>query len=298
MVNIKKYFTALIFTIFASHNLLANEIEETATSNNSAIDSAIYEEIEKSLLFDNDELSNISSLSDKTDNKNSREPINKNLNIKSKKSKNKIDIDLKAKERMAYNQYLSGQYEAAIELYKQIIEIDNSNQYAKFSIAVIYQKLGQNKEAIVIYKELLSDKKITNKQEIISNLFLAMSKEKPKETIFILNKLSKQNPNSDYLQAQLAMIYSQENNYNQAILYMEKAREINSSEINYSYNLAIFYDKNKNFKKALELYMLTLKNYDKDLHKNNKIDLTKIQNRIDILRKNYDKRHFSLCRQK
>jgi len=284
MVNIKKYFTALIFTIFASHNLLANEVEETATSNNSAIDSAIYEEIEKSLLFDNDELSNISSLSDKTENKNSREPINKNLNIKSKKSKNKIDIDLKAKERMAYNQYLSGQYEAAIELYKQIIEIDNSNQYAKFSIAVIYQKLGQNKEAIVIYKELLSDKKIANKQEIISNLFLAMSKEKPKETIFILNKLSKQNPNSDYLHAQLAMIYSQENNYNQAILYMEKAREINSSEINYSYNLAIFYDKNKNFKKALELYMLTLKNYDKDLHKNNKIDLTKIQNRIEHIK--------------
>lgn len=284
MVNIKKYFTALIFTIFASHNLLANEVEETATSNNSAIDSAIYEEIEKSLLFDNDELSNISSLSDKTENKNSREPINKNLNIKSKKSKNKIDIDLKAKERMAYNQYLSGQYEAAIELYKQIIEIDNSNQYAKFSIAVIYQKLGQNKEAIALYKELLSDKKITNKQEIISNLFLAMSKEKPKETIFILNKLSKQHPDSDYLQAQLAMIYSQENNYNQAILYMEKAREINSSEINYSYNLAIFYDKNKNFKKALELYMLTLKNYDKDLHKNNKIDLTKIQNRIEHIK--------------
>lgn len=284
MVNKKKYFTALIFSIFASYNLLANEDQETTTNNNSAIDSVIYEEIEKSLLFDNDELTNINSINNKTNIKTNNEAINKTLNIKSKKSKNKIDIDLKAKERMAYNQYLSGQYEAAIELYKQIVEIDNSNQYAKFSIAVIYQKLGQNKEAIALYKELLSDKKITNKQEIISNLFLAMSKEKPKETIFILNKLSKQHPDSDYLQAQLAMIYSQENNYNQAILYMEKAREINSLEISYSYNLAIFYDKNKNYKKAQELYMLTLKNYDKELHKNNKIDPTKIQNRIEHIK--------------
>ena len=43
----------------------------------------------------------------------------------------------------------------AIELYKQVLKKDHNNEYSKFSLAVVYQQLGQLNKAKTIYRDLL-----------------------------------------------------------------------------------------------------------------------------------------------
>ena len=67
----------------------------------------------------------------------------------------KIDKDVREKEKLAYNSVLVGQYEIAIQMYKEILQKEPQNLYAKYSLGVVYQRLAQNKQSKNIYYDLL-----------------------------------------------------------------------------------------------------------------------------------------------
>lgn len=58
----------------------------------------------------------------------------------------------------------SGQYDKAIERFKQVLEIDKTNLEAKFLLAVSLGETGKNKEAITLLEEL---KKTTNDPAVL-----------------------------------------------------------------------------------------------------------------------------------
>ncbi len=278
--KIKHSFIAIVLSLTVSNALAQSEI-----SNNN-----IMQEIEQILLFNDEEKLRLkpthSSKKLKDDfiigqEENFDEAENK-FDIKLQKSNIVINADARTKERMAYNASLLGQYEVAVELYKQVLEQEPENNYAKLSLAIIYQRLSQLSQAKFLYQELLKHNP-QNKEEIIANMLSIISKESPRDALYMASKLLTQNSNSDYLMVQIALIYSDLKNYNQAISYMKKAVEAKPERVDYKYNLAIIYDNSKNYEKALENYLSVIKSYKND-KKWESLPISQIELRIETLR--------------
>lgn len=254
-------------------------------------DKNITQEIEQILLFNDDEKSkmqpNLYKKNRKDDffigEENDNSDQENKFDITVQKPNITINSDARTKEKMAYNASSSGQYEVAIEFYKQVLEIEPENSYAKLSLALIYQRLSQFSQAKKLYQELLKNNP-QNKEEIIANLLSILSKESPRDAVYLISRLSAQHPNSDYLSAQAALIYSDLKNYNQAVNYMKKAIEINPARLDYKYNLAIIYDNSQNYEKAVENYLEVVKSYKSDTKWANLISISQVESRIESLK--------------
>ncbi len=287
----KIYFVAFVafFTMFYSAKNQAFS-QNKNHNQNQILNKNITKEIENLLLFGDEEKEQIEILQNqKTEDefvinkKNDQEVVNK-IDIQvSQKPKLLIDIDVRKKEKIAYNAYLSGQYEVAIEIYKQILETEPNNNYAKYSLAIIYQKMHQSYEAKSLYLELIKNHS-ENKEQIIANLLEIIAEESPYDAIYLLSRLSTQNPDSAYFYAQSGLLYEKLNDYENAILNLEKAAKKDEKRLDYRYNLAIIYDKNKNYKKAIENYYEVVKNYNNDKKWQKNIDINQVKSRIEQIR--------------
>ncbi len=193
--------------------------------------------------------------------------------------KTKIDYKLKEKEKLAYNAVVAGQYEIAIELYKLVLAKDPKNNYAKYALATVYQKLGQYRQSKNIYQDLLKQEP-ENKQEIINNIIAIMIDESPREASYLLSRLSQQNPDSTFIYANAALANEKIGNYNKAIEYYQKAVSIEPENSVFYYNLAVLHDKIKQYSKAIDYYNLTVKNYNNDPS----ISISEVQDRVTNLK--------------
>jgi len=192
----------------------------------------------------------------------------------------KIDKDLREKEKLAYNSVLIGQYEIAIQIYKEILQKEPKNLYAKYSLAVVYQRLSQFKQAKNIYYELLRGD-AENKDEVINNIIAILTEESPREAIYLLTRLTLQNPQKHSLFASMALAYEKISDYNSAIKNYTKALELDYGNINYCYNLGVLYDENKEYEKALEMYANVVKNNDSS---NSEIAFDSVRRRIEKIK--------------
>ncbi len=283
-LNFNKFTFVLLFLIFHSFSF-------DSVSANPELSEEIVKEIENSLLFDKEASQDIEIYNPTT-----KKEKNPDLTINRGPSKNsnnivKIDIvessdkplnlSIIEKQRIAYNTAVIEQYEVAIELYKQIIKSEEGNEYAKFSLAVIYQQIGQLKQAKELYYELLRNNP-SNKDEIIENLLSVLVEESPRDSVYLLSRLSSENQKSSYLKAQLALAYDKVKEYEKAIHFLKQAIEIDPSRIEYRYNLAVIYDKTANYEKAIENYYYVVKNYNNSQF----ILLDQIKERIESIKLN------------
>ncbi len=284
--NINSYI--LLITIVIYNNSLAEEFVST---------NDIVKQIEKSLVFDKESKQKIdfykSRENDKTSDitieagKSSVLTINeKNLNsgmeivvVDNKKE----NFDLKEKEKLAYNSAMIGQYEVSIQIFKQILKEQPTNSYAKFSLATVYQKIGQSRQAKDLYHQLLKSD-YENKEEVLSNLFAILVDESPRDSIYLLSRLSIQNPDSSTILAHTALAYDKIKNYDKAISYFTKAIVLDEFNLSYKFNLAIIYDKAEKLEKALEMYNEVAKNYFNNNSSNIAIPIEIVQKRIETIR--------------
>ena len=198
----------------------------------------------------------------------------------------KPNQQLEQKLKIAYNASVSGQYEVAVELYKQIIKSDPQNYYVQFALAACYQNLGQYKQAKTIYYKLLQREEQTQqtKNELIGNLIAVISEESPIDAIYLLEKLANENQESDYILAGTAMAYDKIKKSDQAILLLKKAININPAEVKYKFNLAIIYDKISDEQNALAYYQDVIKNYVANGNLDNSIPIDQVKQRVEFIK--------------
>ncbi len=285
MFNSPKSF--LILASLASFNVFSYQ----ALASDVASTNDVVKEIEKTLLFDKESREKIDVYKKKKSTKTSDFTINAG-DSQSLEKNGEIDIivvdpksenfDLREKEKLAYNSALVGQYEIAVELYKQIIAAEPDNAYSKFSLAVVYQKLGQNNQAKTLYRDLLKLNP-DNQQEIIGNLLSILIEESPKDAAYLLSRLTTQNPDSAYILAQAALAYDKNKDYPKAIELLERSVAIEPENIEYKYNLAVMYDKSGQDEKAIEQYVYVEENHSIN---NSSIAINQIQERLKALRNN------------
>lgn len=193
------------------------------------------------------------------------------------------NLSVREKEILAYNSDAVDQYEVAITLYKEVLAAEPENSYAKFSLAVIYQKLGQYTQAKTLYHQLLKSAPQMY-EEIITNLLTIIIEESPKESIYMLLRLTTENPQSAYIAAQTAIAYEKTKDYSKAIAMMKKATEIDNANILYRYNLAIMYDKSEQTKEALEIYSSIIRDYKSETDEKYNISLEQLKDRVKYLK--------------
>lgn len=283
MFNGSKIFAILALLIsFQSLSFSASASEISSTTD-------VVKEIEKTLLFDKESREKIDVYKKRKSSKTSDFTISAGEQESSEK-KSEIEIivvdpkaenfDLREKEKLAYNAALVGQYEIAVELYKQVIAEEPNNIYSKFSLAVVYQKLGQTSQAKTLYRDLLKLNP-DNQQEIIGNLLSILIDESPKDATYLLSRLTTQNPDSAYILAQAALAYDKNKDYQKAIELLERSSAIEPDNLEYKYNLAVAYDKTSQVEKAIDLYAQV---EEKHSNQNSSIDIGKLQERLKTLR--------------
>lgn len=245
------------------------------------------DQIQKTLLF-SDKASRVRAVKkeslniDHSDNQFNKSDINILITDPSSKTNQQVE----QKQKLAHSALVAGQYEVAVELYKQILKSDPKNKYASFSLATCYHKLGQYKQAKTIYYQLLKYEwpDAQTKDELIGNLIDVIVEESPNDAVYLMDKLSSQNPNSAYILAGAAMSYDRINKPDQAILLLKRAINIDPKEIKYKFNLAIIYDKMADYQNALKYYQDVIGNYISSDNLENSIPLEQVRQRIEFIK--------------
>jgi tetratricopeptide (TPR) repeat protein len=191
----------------------------------------------------------------------------------------------RVKEKLAYNATMSGQYEVSLELYKQILRAEKTNNYAKFGLATSYHKLKQYKQAKAAYYDLLYAE-IDNKDEVVGNLLEILVEESPKDAKYVLVRLSSQSPNTHYILARSALTYNKLGKPDEAILLLKRAIAINPQNMQYKLNLAIILDQNDESGVALQYYRQVLRHYISSGSQDQETDLSSIRQRINFIENN------------
>jgi tetratricopeptide (TPR) repeat protein len=153
---------------------------------------------------------------------------------------------------MAYRALLTGQLEAAIDIYKSVMDKYPDNQTALFGLASAYQKNQQNDEAKRLYQELLAV--APNHKEALNNFLVLITREAPEDALLQLQKMERVSPYFSPIPAQIGMVYYRMGEYEQAERYLRKAISMTPDNLSYLYNLAIVSDHLNNHEQSISLY--------------------------------------------
>ncbi len=265
--------------------LSANSYAANKYKLTSNIDNDLTQKIESTLLLESDGKTVIQPKSDINFDPNKSHQIQADsdstlIDIVINDRPTKVNADIRTKEKIAYNAANAQQYEASIELFKQVIDAEPDNYYAMFSLATIYQKLGQFSKAKALYFKLLQNNP-ENKEEIIGSVLSLMIEESPKQASYVISRLAMQNPNSAFMASKAAQANAKVKQYDQAISFIRKSLAIEPDNLEYKYNLALIYDEAQDYQKALSSYSDVVKNYKVSA---NNIPLDQIRARMETLK--------------
>jgi len=153
-----------------------------------------------------------------------------------------------------------GHIEVATSFYENILDIDKNNISALMGLATILHQSGVMIEAKKLYTRLLSLD--PGNQHALNNFLALVGEESPDKALKELRKLESINPLMSIIPAQMAMIYSNKNDYEMAIKYFNKAQILSPDSVNYRYNLAILLDKMGDKNNAIKLYRQLVRDHE------------------------------------
>ncbi len=177
-------------------------------------------------------------------------PQHESLGVKVENKNPKLNIDYELEK--AYNALNSGQSEAAMGTYQNILENAPNNTQAIFGLATLYHRARQFDKARPLYGRLLNID--PQHRDGFNNFLVLLADEAPLEALAELEKLEDQNPGFSTIPAQIAVIYQKIGNSDKAIGKMFRAVSLAPENLTYRYNLAIMLDKQKNYDEAAKLY--------------------------------------------
>ena len=164
--------------------------------------------------------------------------------------------------REAYNAYQSGDYNRAMKLYNQVIEVDPGNRNALLARAAINVQNNSSTAAIKDYQALL----LRNpKDSLAMTSLITVANLSPRKTESQLKLMLRDEPDSPYLNFALANAYGAQNRWQEAQGYYFKALENNPQDPNYAYNLAVSLEHIAQPLAAVSYYQRALANINNSL---------------------------------
>jgi Tfp pilus assembly protein PilF len=202
------------------------------------------------------------------------------MGIKIEIKKPRMDMDYQLEQ--AYNALVAGQTDAAIDLYKGVLNNEPNNTNALFGLATLYHRAGQIDMARPLYARLLSVN--PNHRDGLNNFLVLLGDESPDEALRQMQELQTRNPNFSPIPAQMALIYQKMGDVDKANEKMMQAIDLAPENLTYRYNLAIMLDKQKKYDEAAKLYAQIVEAYERgDPTPGN---IQKIQQRLTFISSN------------
>jgi tetratricopeptide (TPR) repeat protein len=169
-------------------------------------------------------------------------------------------------------------------MYKKLNKSYPEDNEIKFSLAYLYHKLNLFQEAKNLYYQVIKSN-YPFKEKAINNILDIVSDQQDGDTLFILKKLSAENSNNPHIISRLAFYYEKQNKLNEAILLMKKAHYLKPKELSYKLNLAILYDKNREYQNASSIYQQIINDYNLNKINSKEVPIFHIKNRLEFIRK-------------
>lgn len=192
----------------------------------------------------------------------------------------KINVDYELEK--AYNAAIAGRSDAAIILYKNVLEVDPNNKNALFGLATTYHRAGQLDQARPLYAKLLSID--PNHRDGLNNFLVLLADEAPEDALGQLKKLQETNPTFSPIPAQMAIICQKLGLTDQALENMSHAIELSPENLTYRYNFAIMLDKQHKYDEAAKFYQQIVQAYQRgEVTPGN---IQKIQQRLTFISSN------------
>lgn len=172
-------------------------------------------------------------------------------------------------------------YGKAVEMLEKAVEIDAENTSAHVSLALAYQEIGKNDLSLAQYQVVFTQEpKLHSLRLDYANLLAEMSKNA--EAIEQYKIYTENFPDDVRGLKNLAILYQREKNYDSAIASYEKAILKDSEDLTLKKELANCYHAKKDYQNALKYYDAVLAADSKDLQvKTNKAIVLHALNRYE-----------------
>jgi tetratricopeptide (TPR) repeat protein len=165
-------------------------------------------------------------------------------------------LDTNFELNRAFTALEGGDSSTAIEIYKNILSVEPTNQDALFALASIYHRQGQFDKARPLYASLIDH--YPNNRAGLSNFLALVADESPQEALAELERLEQRNPDFSPIPAQEAIVLHKLGYVPEASDTMLRAIELAPDILTYKYNLAILLDGAGDYAGAADLYRLLI----------------------------------------
>jgi|TARA_R110002126_G_scaffold13118_3_gene56820 Tfp pilus assembly protein PilF len=143
-------------------------------------------------------------------------------------------------------------YGAALHMFEGLYRQNPRDQRIVMGRAVALQMTGNEEKAIQAYEELLD--LAPKNPKVLVNLLGLIAKQYPAVALERLKELYEKNPGNAAIAAQMGLAEAGLHNYESAERYVGIATSIEPDNAKHYYNLAVIYDRNRAYKKAIGHY--------------------------------------------
>lgn len=145
-----------------------------------------------------------------------------------------------------------GRYDAAVDLFEQMLRKNSRDRRALMGHAVALQRAGRGEAARVAYEELL--KLDPDNREAQTNLLGLIAQDYPAVALRRMLDLRKKWPQDAGLAAQIGLTQARLGNDREALDYLGMAASIDPSNAGHLFNMAVIEDRRGDRDQAIKLY--------------------------------------------
>lgn len=143
-------------------------------------------------------------------------------------------------------------YNKSIQIFKDLISIQEDNFLAYYGLGSCYNDLGRNDKAIEAFNNAIKIKPDYSDAYFGIGLLLDYKEDDDCEKYYL--KTLEYEPNHYWANANLGPYYEKKENFDLALKYSLKAHEVEPNGALISFNLGVIYAKMKNYEEALKFY--------------------------------------------
>jgi hypothetical protein len=147
-------------------------------------------------------------------------------------------------------------YESALHMFEGLYKGNKRDQRVLLGRAVALQMTGQEERAVQAYEELLD--LAPKNPKVLVNLLGLISKQYPTVALERLGVLYERFPGNAAIAAQMGLAEAGLNNYDSALRFIGIATSLEPGNAQHYFNLAVVYDHNREYKKAIAQYERSL----------------------------------------
>ena len=143
-------------------------------------------------------------------------------------------------------------YSSALHMFEELYSKNPRDQRISMGRAIALQMTGNEEKAIQAYEALLD--LAPKNPKVLVNLLGLVSKQYPAVALERLKELYEKHPGNAAIAAQMGLAEAGMHNYASAERYVGIATSIEPDNAKHYYNLAVIYDRNKEYQKAISHY--------------------------------------------